>query len=233
MSGRDPSTSNVQDQSQSTYSPRFCPSSPSPLPTVEICSNMQGQPQDAPESPYFTASSPSPPLFKTAASTMPPSASHTSPPPLELCSKDAAGPEFPNAGSYLMRPEIIALIASGAREPKLQTSFVSQITNHHLPLLNHESQTRGLIPRFEIEGSQRMGFGGKIKVGDQTITSEERWQTKKAAKEGLSEKAIEVVKAMPLLKRKRSAGETQKNWIGMLQRGQLLLPCVQTLCFPA
>lgn len=56
-----------------------------------------------------------------------------------------------------------------------------------------------------------MGFGGNVKVGDKTITSEERWQTKKAAKEGLSEKAVGVVKAMPLLQRKRCVGETQEN----------------------
>lgn len=75
---------------------------------------------------------------------------------------------------------------------------------------------RGLLPRFEIEGDQRMGFGGTVAVGDETITSEQRWQTKKAAKEGLAEKAVGIVKAMPSLKRKRSEGETQENWIGML-----------------
>lgn len=75
---------------------------------------------------------------------------------------------------------------------------------------------RGLLPRFEIEGDQRIGFGGNVTVGDKTITSEERWHTKKAVKEGLAEKAVEIVKAMPLLKRKRSVGEIQENWIGML-----------------
>lgn len=212
MSGLDPST----------YSPRFCPSSLSPAPTVEICSNIQGQPQDSLKSPYFCASSP--PHTKTAASTMPPSASLTSSPPLELYSKDAAGPGYPDAASYLMRPEIVALIASGSKEPKPQITVVSQTTSHHLPLLHQESQMRGLLPRFELNGDQRMGFGGNVKVGDKTITSEERWQTKRAAKEGLSEKAVEIVKAMPPLKRKRSAGETKENWIGMLYGGQLLPP---------
>lgn len=164
---------------------------------------------------------------------MPLSASLTSSPPLELYSKDAAGPGYADATSYLMRPEIISLIASGSKEPKPQTTVVSQTTSHHLPVLHQESQMRGLLPRFELKGDQRMGFGGNVKVGDKTITSEERWQTKRAAKEGLSEKAVEIVKAMPSLKRKRSAGETQENWIGMLHGGQLLPPCVQTLCFPA
>lgn len=232
MSEHDSSNSNVEDQSQSIYSPRFCPSSPPPAPTVEIFSNMQGQPQDAPKSPHFCASSPSPAPSNTAASAMPPSASPTLSPPLEPCSKGAAGTKYPDAATYLMRPEVIALLASGSKEPKAKTIVVSQTTSHHLSLLHQESQTRGLLPRFEIEGDQRMGFGGNVKVGDKTITTEERWQTKKAAKEALAEKAVSVVKTMPSLKRKRSIGETQENWIGMLHGEQFLPPCVQTLCFP-
>lgn len=92
---------------------------------------------------------------------------------------------------------------------------------------------RGLLPRFEIEGDQYMGFGGNVKVGDKTITSEERCQTKQAVKEALAEKAIGVVKTMPSLKRKRSVRETGENWIGMLHGGQPLPPCLQTLYFPA
>lgn len=222
MSELDPSTSDAQDQSQSTYSPRFCPSSPPHAPTVEIFSKMQQrQPQDAPKSPHFFASSPSPAPSSTAASAMPPSASPTLSP---LAQK------YPDAETYLMRPEVIALLASGSKEPKPKTILVSQTTSHHLPLLHQESQTRGLLPRFEIEGDQRMGFGGNVKVGDQTITSEERWQTKKAVKEALAEKAVGVVKAMPSVKRKRSVGESQENWIGMLHGGQLLPPLALALC---
>lgn len=115
----------TQDQSQSTYSPQFCPSSPSSAPTAEICSSMQGQ-------PHFCASSPSPAPSNTAASAMPPSASPTSSPPLELCSKDAADLGYPDAGSYLMRPEIIVLIASGSKEPKPQTTVLkSQATIYY------------------------------------------------------------------------------------------------------
>ncbi len=223
MSELDPSTSDAQDQSQSTYSPRFCPSSPPHAPTVEIFSKMQqGQPQDAPKSPHFFASSPSPAPSSTAASAMPPSASPTLSP---LAQK------YPDAETYLMRPEVIALLASGSKEPKPKTILVSQTTSHHLPLLHQESQARGLLPRFEIEGDQRMGFGGNVKVGDQTVTSEERWQTKKAVKEALAEKAVGVVKAMPSVKRKRSVGESQENWIGMLHGGQLLPPLGPCLVF--
>lgn len=128
-----------------------------------------------------------------------------------------------------MRPEVIALLASDSKEPKPKSTVVSQTTSHHMPLLHQESQMRGLLPRFEIEGDQHIGFGGNVKVGDQTITSEERWQTKKAVKEALAEKAVGVVKAMPSQKRKRPVGETQENWIGMLHGGQLLPPSL-ALC---
>lgn len=159
---------------------------------------------------------------------MPPSASPTSGTPLRLHGKVTAGTLYTDVESYLMRPEVVSLLASGAKDKGLKpnTTVVSQTTTHNEPLLYQESQMRGLFPRFEIEGDQRMGFGGKVTVGDETITSEGRWQTKKAAKEGLSEKAVELVKAMPSLKRKRSEGETQENWIGMLNGEQLLPPCV-------
>lgn len=149
---------------------------------------------------------------------MPPSASPALGTPLRQKGKGAGGTLYPDVESYLMRPEVIALLASGAKdkEPEPTTTVVSQTTTHHLPLLHQESQIRGLLPRFEIEGDQRMGFGGNVAVGDETIKSEQRWKTKKAAKEGLAEKAVGIVKAMPSLKRKRSEGETQENWIGML-----------------
>lgn len=41
-----------------------------------------------------------------------------------------------------------------------------------------------------------VGLQGNVKTGEKKITSEERWQKKKAAKEGLAEKAVEAIKAM-------------------------------------
>lgn len=172
---------------------------------------MPGQPQDAPKSPHSCVSSPSPAPSNIAPSAMPPSASTTLSSPLGL-----------GIESYLMRPEVIGLLACGAKESEPRIP-VYQKTSHNLPLLHQESQTRGLLPRFEIEGDQRIGFGGKVTVGDKTITREERWHTKKAAKEGLAEKAVGIVIAMPPLKRKRSVGEIQENWIGMLHGDPLLL----------
>lgn len=132
-----------------------------------------------------------------------------------------------------MRPEVLALMAAGSRkEPKLQSTVAAQTTGHHLPLLYQESQIRGLTPRFEIEGDQRTGFGGNVKIGEETITAEEKWQTKRAAKEGLAAKAMDIVKTMPSQKRKRSATEVEENWIGMLHGAQIPPLCDQTLYFP-
>lgn len=171
---------------------------------------MQGQPQDATKSPHFCSSSP----------------------PTELCSNDTAGLPFPSAESYLMRPEILALIAGSSKEPKPPTTLPSQMKSQHLPLLHQESQKRGLVPRFDIEGDQCTGFGGIVKIGGEKITREEREQTKKAAKKVLAEKALEGFKAMSPLKRKLPAAETHKGWIGMLHGAQSF-PFVPNSLLPA
>lgn len=91
---------------------------------------------------------------------------------------------------------------------------------------------RGLTPRFEIEGNQDKGFGGNVKIGEKTVTTEDRWRSKKAAKEGLAEKILDFVKELPSQKRKRPAAEPEENWIGLLHGAQLLPLCVQNLYFP-
>lgn len=91
---------------------------------------------------------------------------------------------------------------------------------------------RGLTPRFEIEGNQHKGFGGNVKIGEKTVTTEDRWRSKKAAKGRLAEKVLDFVKELPLQKRKRPAAEPEENWIGLLHGAQLLPLCVQNLYFP-
>lgn len=91
---------------------------------------------------------------------------------------------------------------------------------------------RGLTPRFEIEGNQLKGFGGNVKIGEKTATTEDRWRSKKGAKEGLAEKVLDFVKELPSQKRKRPAAEPEENWIGLLHGAQLLPLCVQNLYFP-
>lgn len=74
--------------------------------------------------------------------------------------------------------------------------------------------TQGLVPLFEIEcDGQGATWGGKLVVGDRTISrGEMRWQSKKAAREGLAELGVGIVKGM--VKGENGKG---KNWIGMLQ----------------
>lgn len=80
--------------------------------------------------------------------------------------------------------------------------------------------TPGLVPLFEIECDDRgTTWGGRLVVGDRTISrGEMRWQSKKAAKEGLAEVGVGVVKGMT----KNEDGEA-KNWVGMLQGTYVLI----------
>lgn len=86
-------------------------------------------------------------------------------------------------------------------------------TSHYVPLLYQESAQRGYNPEFEYE-SDESGFGGSVTVNGQTFSSDLRWQSKKEAKEGLSEIAIPFVKAME--HRHKPVSGPQENWIGKL-----------------
>ena len=88
-------------------------------------------------------------------------------------------------------------------------------TSHHVAALTTLCQAKGITAVFEIDGV--MDFGGVLKIDGTTVTSEERWRSKKDAKEGLAEKGLDVVKTMDA-KRKQSetSGEAGKNWVGML-----------------
>ncbi|KAL9641276.1 MAG: hypothetical protein Q9204_000125 [Flavoplaca sp. TL-2023a] len=96
-------------------------------------------------------------------------------------------------------------------------------TTHNVPALHHICQERGLLVDYDIDGDQLAGFGGTVTVGGQTIMSDQRWQNKKEAKEGLAELAVPVVrgmgtkhkdKALPLSPKENRPPE--RNWVGML-----------------
>ena len=84
--------------------------------------------------------------------------------------------------------------------------------------LNLLCQQKGLLPDFQVDGdAPNANFGGVLKIGDVTITSDERWHSKKEAREALAEKGFETVKGMEGKRKEASApGEKDKNWIGML-----------------
>ncbi len=96
-------------------------------------------------------------------------------------------------------------------------------TTHNVPALHHLCQERGLIPEYEIDGDQALGFAGTVTVGGETIISDQRWRNKKEAKEGLAELAVPVVREIgPMQKGKavlmtpKENREPEKNWVGML-----------------
>lgn len=73
------------------------------------------------------------------------------------------------------------------------------------------------MPDFQIDGDAIADFGGILKIGDVTIASDERWHSKKEAREALAEKGLEAVKDMEAKRKGTSTpAEKDKNWIGML-----------------
>ena len=81
--------------------------------------------------------------------------------------------------------------------------------------LNTLCQAKGVTAIFEIDGV--VDFGGVLKIDGTTVTSEERWRSKKDAKEGLAEKGLDVVKTMDGKgKQSQTSGEPGKNWVGKL-----------------
>ena len=104
---------------------------------------------------------------------------------------------------------------------QLGVPLTTILTTHNVGKLNNQCQKLGLNARYEIDGDQPTGFGGFLQLGSHTITMDERWPSKKAAREGLAQKGLAVVKD---LNRKKAEDESSvENWIGLLhsKRGNL------------
>jgi len=145
----------------------------------------------------------------------------------------AAGLPIYEAESYLTDPKNASLhekLVNGKKSqpqssrPARQSSetgapvSLGSKTSHHVSALMIACQAQGLSPVFEIEGGiSQADFGGILRIGSVTIASDERWHSKKEAKEALAEKGLESVKTM---EGKREAAGTEngevKNWVGML-----------------
>lgn len=175
------------------------------------------------ESFHSTYSNPKPNLDAQVAA-----ADHTTVP------EDAAL-QLHDVETFLNEPETIALLATAGSSnqrtgsPGKQRASVgsgsssaepivigTSRTSHHVSLLYHECQQRGLSPDFEFEGVQN-GFQGSVTINGQIFSSDQQWPNKKEVKESLSEKALPFVKALALDRqdKKPSAG-VQENWIGKL-----------------
>lgn len=146
----------------------------------------------------------------------------------------AAGLAIYDAETYVNDPKSQALLAANAKNtptnpgkshdgapPSNLVPVGAPKTNHHVTTLYMLCQKRGIVPEFEIDGSQS-GFGGWLKIGNETISRDERWSTKKDAKEGLAERGVEVVRGMQEREGAPAAGV--QNWVGQLQ-GRLELLC--------
>lgn len=109
-------------------------------------------------------------------------------------------------------PESVQQVVGGEPRSGVDSKYVAE-------LYQLCQQTAGLVPLFEIEcDAQGATWGGKLVVGDRTISrGETRWPSKKAAREGLAEVGVGVVRGMM----KNEDGKA-KNWIGMLQG---MYPC--------
>lgn len=169
--------------------------------------------------------SPTDPSANYDSATPQPSSSQSQPSALQ-----AAGLPIYGVDAYLSAPEHAALLHRAPdrknapmRQPNQELGPAQPVSlgsksSHHTTALNLLCQQKGLTFDFQIDGdASNADFGGSLKIGDLTIASDERWHSKKEAREALSGLALESVKGMDA-KRKApgTPGEKDKNWIGML-----------------
>ena len=142
---------------------------------------------------------------------------------------------FQNAGfsvsdidAYLAEAKNLALSTQASNEgsnpqhksPQMASERLEPIslgskTRHHVAALNTLCQAKGVTAIFEIDGV--VDFGGVLKIGETTVNSEERWKSKKDAKEGVAEKGLDILRALEAKgKQSEKPGEAGKNWVGML-----------------
>lgn len=106
---------------------------------------------------------------------------------------------------------------SSSSKPCTPVQLGAPRTSYHVAALYQLCQERGLRAEFEFDGDHSRWFGGMVTVGAQTLASEQRWRTKKEAKEGLAELALPVAREMEAVwKQKAEQASQEKNWVGML-----------------
>ena len=130
-----------------------------------------------------------------------------------------------SAEDYLELPQTKALLAAananskGKGSKSKSNAAVQSVqlgepaSSFHTAELHQLGQPLGIVPEYHLEGDNQQGWGGKLVLGERTITKDGiKWQTKKAAKDGLAELGLEVMKEMTnvhdMLK--------TRNWVGLL-----------------
>ena len=164
--------------------------------------------------------------------TPPPPSASASTAALQATALRAAGLPVYDVDAYLNDPKNVALhstttakssnkkstptmTAAGNPEPVL----LGTSTTHHVAALNQQCQAKGFLPVFDIEGDAiNVDFGGVLKIGDVTISSDRRWRSKKEAREGLAEKGLEALKGLAARARESGAQPAApgRNYVGQL-----------------
>ena len=182
-------------------------------------------PNNSSQESFHSLVEPPSPSSPTSASATPQPTSLSQPSALQ-----AAGLPIYGVDAYLAAPENAALLHRAPdrknapmKQPNqdldpAQPVSLGSKSSHHMTALNLLAQQKGLPLDFQIDGdASNADFGGLLKVGDVTIASDERWHSKKEAREALAEMAFESVKGMDAKRRTPGTpGEKDKNWIGML-----------------
>lgn len=144
----------------------------------------------------------------------------------------AAGLQIYEVDSYLTTPDNASSLRNRAAKGKKTPSSkpaqrssesgepvsLGSKTSHYVSALNQICQAKGYLPLFEIDGDTSIAeFGGVLRLGDVTVASDERWHSKKEAKEALAEKGMETAIGLKAKEKVAVSGEgEEKNWVGML-----------------
>ena len=91
-------------------------------------------------------------------------------------------------------------------------------SSHHVTLLFQMCQERGLVPEFEIAADPHVSqrFGGRLTVGEATVTLETNEVSKKDARQALAAKGCEIVRDMNSQKQQEESTTGTENWVGKL-----------------
>ena len=163
---------------------------------------------------HFSSSSPAP---NTADHD---SATAQSPSLSQPSALQAAGLPIYDVDAFLAAPENATLLhhAPDRKNAPTQPVALGSRSTHHVATLNIVCQQKGLVPDFQIDGdASNADFGGSLKIGDVVIARDERWHSKKEAREALAERGLEILKGMEAEKKvPNTSGVKDKNWIGLL-----------------
>ncbi|KAL6713947.1 hypothetical protein ACLMJK_008441 [Lecanora helva] len=107
---------------------------------------------------------------------------------------------------------------TSAAAESLEPVSLGKKTNFYVAALQTQCQSKGFVPVYEIEGqADKADFGGVLKLRDVTVSSDERWPSKKETKERLAEKGLKAVQGIEAVMKEPVKGQdVGKNWTVLL-----------------